>query len=303
MFHLLSRESMNTIPRILVCIAGLGLCCLAEDVAVRDSLSAEPVDPRVAHAEQLAELTAHLASHGFDITPHLAHASFRVHDSIASSFRKSAETTGYVNYTKSTRAVSDSEKTAAYNRELAAYKEKLGYDGKQRAISRFMREHRQQLIQSEQTYGVPLEVTAAVIGMESTFGRVTGRYYAFNVYVSMYICGYRKAFALAELEELMKFTKKKNIDMFSLRSSYGGAMGNMQFIPSSLNRWFVGAGDDLTDMDVTIASVANYLGHFLKREKGNMEKAVYHYNTSMFYTRTVLDLAEYARGLREVTLR
>ncbi len=285
---------MKAIARALLCVAGLGFCFLFEDVGVRDAISAEPAaDPKVVHAAALAELSAQLAKSGFTIEQYLSHPSFRIHENIAASFKKSAETTGYVNYQKKSVAVSDSAKAAAYDTELTAYKKKLGYAEKQRSISRFIRENREQLTLCEQTYGIPKEVVAAVIGMESTFGKVTGKYYAFNVYVSMYLCGYRKDFALTELEELLKFAQKKQIDIFSLRSSYGGAMGNMQFIPSSMNRWFVGTGADLTDMNDTIASVANYLGHFYKLD-GTIETAVYQYNQSTFYTRTVLDLADYA---------
>jgi membrane-bound lytic murein transglycosylase B len=67
----------------------------------------------------------------------------------------------------------------------------------------------------------------------------------------------------------------------------------MQFIPSSLNQWFV--GDDVTDMGDTINSVANYLTHFLQKE-GTMEKAVHRYNSSNLYVRAVMELAEYGKG-------
>ena len=67
----------------------------------------------------------------------------------------------------------------------------------------------------------------------------------------------------------------------------------MQFIPSSLNRWFV--GKDVWEMNDNISSVANYLSYF-KREKGDIEKAVFAYNPSRFYVKTVLELADYAKS-------
>ena len=72
----------------------------------------------------------------------------------------------------------------------------------------------------------------------------------------------------------------------------------MQFIPSSLNQWFV--GDDVTDMTDTINSVANYLSHFLEKE-GTMEKAVHRYNSSNLYVRAVLELAEYGKEMTGTT--
>ena len=89
--------------------------------------------------------------------------------------------------------------------------------------------------------------------------------------------------------ELITFVDRKSFDMFSLRSSYAGAIGSMQFLPSSLNRWFVGTS--LTDMNDAIESVANYLGYFNTVE-GNIEKAVFKYNPSILYVKTVLELAD-----------
>ena len=50
-------------------------------------------------------------------------------------------------------------------------------------------------------------------------------------------------------------------------------------------------------MDDNIASVANYLAYF-KKERGSVERAVYSYNPSELYTRTVLELADYAKAHR-----
>lgn len=44
--------------------------------------------------------------------------------------------------------------------------------------------------------------------------------------------------ALAQLEELLEFVEKKNMDVLSMKSSYAGAMSYAQFIPYSLNRWW-----------------------------------------------------------------
>jgi membrane-bound lytic murein transglycosylase B len=109
----------------------------------------------------------------------------------------------------------------------------------------------------------------------------------------MYANGYRQDFAKAQIEELLEFTNRKNIDVLDLKSSYAGAMTFAQFIPYSLNKWFV--GDDIFDMSNNIMSVGNYLAYF-KERTGDIETAVLRYNPSQLYTKAVLDLAKRARS-------
>ena len=87
--------------------------------------------------------------------------------------------------------------------------------------------------------------------------------------------------------------KKFHFDVLSLKSSYAGAMSYAQFLPSSLNRWFIGS--DLYNIDNNILSVANYLSHFKKRTR-SLEESVYRYNPSKFYVRFVIDLAKEAKN-------
>ncbi len=70
-------------------------------------------------------------------------------------------------------------------------------------------------------------------------------------------------------------------------------MAFAQFIPYSLNKWFV--GNDIFDMNNNIMSVGNYLAHF-KERTGDIETAVFRYNPSDMYTRAVLDLAQTAEA-------
>src|SRR3989344_2561515 len=112
------------------------------------------------------------------------------------------------------------------------------------------------------------ELIASVIGIESEFGEIEGEYNPFNVYVSLYVKDYKKEFAKTHLKELLILCKKNNLDVFNLRSSYAGAISYGQFLPSSLNLWFI--GNDLCSMDNNIFSVANYLydfnNQYLQRE-------------------------------------
>jgi len=222
--------------------------------------------------ENLSTLISYLEQKGFEVQSILDDPRFELYEDIVDRFTKSAE---------------------RKSQSLDSYKRVLNFEDKARKIKAFMESYSSQLKKAEQKYGIPSSVIAAIIGIESDFGKNIGSYNPFNAYVSMYANGYRQDFAKAQIEELLEFTKRKNIDVLDLKSSYAGAMTFAQFIPYSLNKWFV--GDDIFDMTNNIMSVGNYLAYF-KERTGNIETAVLRYNPSQLYTKAVLDLAKRARS-------
>ena len=222
------------------------------------------------YERNLNSLSDYLSKNGLQIDDLLKDPRFEIYEEIGDRFRKSAE---------------------RKSRGIEEYKRILGFDVKSKKISEFIDANYDQLIIAEETYGIPKYVISAIIGIESDYGRNIGSYNPFNAYVSMYVVNYREDFARAQLKELMEFVERKNLDVFELKSSYAGAMSYGQFIPYSINKWFV--GDDIFDMNNNIMSVANYLAYF-KERTGSLEKAVLRYNPSSLYTRAVLDLAEEA---------
>lgn len=234
-----------------------------------------PSDSQTAHSsnsddERVQELAEYFKSKQLDLESLLQDERFELYGDISDRFINSAE-----------------RKTPT----LEEYQKILDFDTKKIAIREFMQENRSSLEEAEETYDIPKYVISAIIGLESNFGSVIGRYNPLNVYVSMYSEDYRAEFARAQLEELLIFTQDRDIDVYELKSSYAGAMSFAQFIPYSLNRWFV--GDDIFDMHNNIQSVANYLAHF-KNITGTIEGAVYRYNPSSLYRDAVLSLADEA---------
>ena len=223
--------------------------------------------------ERLVSLSDHFQNNGVDISGMLDDSRFEIYEGIGDRFRNSAE-----------------RRTLT----LEEYKGILGYNEKRSNISSFITANYDQLVKAEEEYDIPKYVIAAIIGIESDFGQNIGSFNPFNSYVSMYLVNYRAEFARAQLEELIKFTSRHEIDVFDLKSSYAGAMAFAQFIPYSLNRWFV--GDDIFDMNNNIMSVGNYLAHF-KQRTGSIERAVFRYNPSQMYTDAVLSLASDAEKL------
>jgi len=242
------------------------------------------------YSTPLASLAKQIKRKGVDITPFYTHQKFAVYENISEYFKKSAESKGIDPYLKAKKKGDTAEAERVLKKQYEKYKGTIGFSKKQKSLSGFIKKHYDQLSISERKYHIPKEIIASIIGIESQFGKITGRHFAFNVYVSMYVKGYRKDFALSQLTELCKFAKKNNSDIFSFNSSYAGAIGPMQFLPWSLNRWFV--GNDVFDMGSAITSVANYLAHF-KKKRGSLEKAIFAYNPSKLYCKAVVELAGY----------
>lgn len=226
--------------------------------------------PIQAYPERLTSLIEFFESKDLDLKTLVEDPKFEIYDGIGDRFRRSAE--------KKIGTLED-------------YQKVLGFDDKKRRIGTFMKSHSSSLQEAESTYNIPKYVIAAIIGIESDFGQNIGSYNPLNVYVSMYTENYRADFAKAQLEELLIFTTRNNIDVFELKSSYAGAMSYGQFIPYSINHYFV--GDDIFDMKNNIHSIANYLAHF-HEVTGSLEGAVYRYNPSSLYRDAVLALADEA---------
>lgn len=235
------------------------------------SMAFNDPDDSEKYEERLNSLKEYFHSNGLSIDALLEDSRFEVYEGIGDRFKNSAE-----------------RRTL----NLEEYKGVLGFNDKKARITAFIEENREQLEKAEKEYDIPKYVIAAIIGIESDYGKNIGSYNPFNSYVSMYAVDYRAEFARAQLKELIEFVNRNNIDVFELKSSYAGAMTFAQFIPYSLNKWFV--GDDIFDMNNNIMSVANYLSYF-KERTGDIETAVLRYNPSSLYTQAVLDLAKQAR--------
>jgi membrane-bound lytic murein transglycosylase B len=128
----------------------------------------------------------------------------------------------------------------------------------------FWRRNADALWRAEAEYGVPPEIITAIVGVETRYGRNTGRYRVLDALVTLSF-GYpkRAPFFRKELEQFLLMVREERLDARSLNGSYAGAMGRPQFMPSSFRAYavdFDGDGRrDLWHSDAdTIGSVANY---------------------------------------------
>ena len=103
----------------------------------------------------------------------------------------------------------------------------------------------------------------SIIGIETNYGR---NYGSFNPLDAIFTRAFdpKNKYWQNELLELFKIAKRYNLQPKNMRSSWSGAMGLGQFIPSSYNSYGVdynydGVVDLMDSREDGIASVANYL--------------------------------------------
>jgi len=115
----------------------------------------------------------------------------------------------------------------------------------------------------ENEFGVSKFYIASIIGCETNYGSYLGTY---NPLDTIFTRAFepKNTFWQKELIQLFILSKKYNFDPKAIKSSWSGALGLGQFIPSSYNFYGVdydndGAVDMYNSRKDGIASVANYL--------------------------------------------
>ncbi|MFC3286304.1 lytic murein transglycosylase B [Litchfieldella rifensis] len=128
----------------------------------------------------------------------------------------------------------------------------------------FIDAHREAFARVEDEYGVPAEIVAAIIGVETSYGRHTGHH---RVIDSLSTLAFhhpsRGSFFRGELLAFLEITREQQVNPGSLKGSYAGAMGYPQFIPTSYRAYAVDFdGDGMRDLwgnpVDAIGSVGNY---------------------------------------------
>jgi len=129
----------------------------------------------------------------------------------------------------------------------------------------FGKRHSDALARAESEFGVPAEIIVAIIGVETIYGRNTGRFHIFNALTNLaFDYPPRAELFRRELEELLLLARDQRRSPWSYRGSYAGALGLPQFLPSSQRHYAVDFdGDGRVELDRSIedsiGSVASFL--------------------------------------------
>jgi membrane-bound lytic murein transglycosylase B len=173
----------------------------------------------------------------------------------------------------------------------------------------FYAEHRGEVEGVSARTGVPSEIIVAIMGVETSYGRITGNYRVLDaLYTLAFYYPKREEFFRSELVNVFALAREEKLDLATLKGSYAGAMGWGQFMPSSYRNYARdGDGDGRRDLLAStsdaFASIANYfIGHGWTRGQPVMVRATVDPGAAPFVPDnyeakfTLADLA--ARGYR-----
>lgn len=129
----------------------------------------------------------------------------------------------------------------------------------------FIAENAEALQRAEDEFGVDKHVIAAIIGVETRYGRITGNHNVLNAIGTTAFGDSRRAdYFQREMKALLRLAVEEQVNPLELTGSYAGAMGVPQFMPSSFTAYAVdfngdGKRDIWSNTEDAIGSVANYL--------------------------------------------
>lgn len=155
--------------------------------------------------------------------------------------------------------------TDPQTRSWVAYRQRFVEPNRIAAGRRFMTRYADALAQAESRYGVPREIIASIIGVETIYGRNMGGVNTFAALTNLaFDYPPRADLFRAELGELLLMAREAKRDPRGFKGSFAGALGLPQFLPSSVRAYAVdfnndGTVDILTDPIDAIGSVANFL--------------------------------------------
>jgi membrane-bound lytic murein transglycosylase B len=253
----------------ILLLAGLAVACsqpvkptLPEPIAVRPAPAPAPVAAgAVANAAQTSSATAE------PVLDAGKEAAF-IAETAASSGMAPAEIRAWLDQARYQQSIINAITRPAEGKPWKDYRPIFLTDTRIQQGRSFYAEHRGELEQVSARTGVPAEIIVAIIGVETSYGRITGNY---RVLDALYTLGFfyprREEFFRGELRHLFALAREERLDLATLKGSYAGAMGFGQFMPSSYRAYARdGDGDGRRDLlgssKDAFASVANYfVGH------------------------------------------
>ena len=124
--------------------------------------------------------------------------------------------------------------------------------------------HADVLQRIQATYGVDPATVVAVWGVESNYGRITGKYPLVQSLGTLSCFGRRQSYFQGEFYAALRILQRGDIAPDRLNGSWAGAFGHTQFMPATYERLAVdfdgdGRRDLVDNSDDALASTANFL--------------------------------------------
>ncbi len=129
------------------------------------------------------------------------------------------------------------------------------------------KQHAKTLAAIEKKYGVPRQILLAIWGRESGYGAAKIPHDAFDILATDAFMSAQKEKFQVELLAALQILEKGYMDLAGMKTSWAGALGQPQFLPSSYLKFAVdfdgdGKRDIWNSVPDTLASIANYLNQY-----------------------------------------
>lgn len=139
----------------------------------------------------------------------------------------------------------------------------------------FWSTHEAALARAESMYGVPAEMIASIIGIETFYGRIMGGFRVLDALTTLAFdypnplpagARNRSAFFKDELRQFLILARENGLDPLAMKGSYAGAIGWGQFMPGSWRRHAVDFdGDGHIDLINSPVDAIGSVAHFLRQ--------------------------------------
>nr|WP_279590134.1 lytic murein transglycosylase [Rhizomicrobium palustre] len=115
-------------------------------------------------------------------------------------------------------------------------------------------------------YGVPAEILTSIWGNESDYGRGAGSYKMVEALATLAYAGPRIDYARPQLLAALKMAEQEHYDPAAMTSSWAGAFGQTQFVPTTfLSSAVDGDGDGRIDLWLNVADALASTANVLSR--------------------------------------
>jgi membrane-bound lytic murein transglycosylase B len=164
------------------------------------------------------------------------------------------------------RAVKNDRNQPEFKLTLDSYLPQAVPEWKVRQAQRLYREHYALLQRIGTEYGVQPRFIVALWGIETNFGKLTGKYSLISALSTLAYEGRREAFFKKELFAALRIIEQGHATPQTLKGSWAGAMGQVQFMPSSFLAYAVDQdGDGRKDLWHTQADVFASAAYYLQQ--------------------------------------